>query len=243
MQATFSCLLKATPGGLPQCLLFDGPTDVDSCLSGTGLLFHNSSSWQRFFCPQVRSQVWFLSLLLTIYFCSAEEGEETQKEQEFALQEHWSGIPHPLYTASLWEGHHCVFHFSCSLTVPSAFFLIKAQPRGCQMYLLLALLHYINSDWKSRKRGTPALALLREMMLGGGAHWFFPPQCSETESPLPFMYLHVHAKWDLIFLVFLHKFLNMLSEKIHQFMLGTWRGDSPKEFSFHHHIIALLCFG
>lgn len=134
---------------LPQCLPFDGPANVDSSPSDTILLFHKSSNLQR--CPSPSDEVsGSVPVFIADHFSSAEEDERTQREQEFALQELCSGIPHSPNPASMWEGHHRVFPFSCSLSIPpgSAVFLSKAQPRGCQTYLLLAPLHphYINSD-------------------------------------------------------------------------------------------------
>ena len=124
---------------LPQCLPFDGPANVDSSPSDTVLLFHKNNSLQR--CPLPSGEVsGLVPVFIADHFSSAEEREGTQREQEFAQQEPWSGIPHPPYRASMWEGLHCVFHFSCSLSVPSGFavFLSKAQPRGRQTYLFLA---------------------------------------------------------------------------------------------------------
>lgn len=62
-----------------------------------------------------------------------------------------------------------------------------------------------------------------------GVNYGFSLHHAQTESPLPPMYLHIHANWDmiesyLIILVFIHKFRNVLSkmllEKIHWIMLG-----------------------
>lgn len=88
--------------------------------------------------------------------------------------------------------------------------------------------HSINSDWERGMRGTPALALLREMMLGVliGS----PPPCplnaEKQNLPCLICTYTLHANWDmikgcLIFLFFIHKFLNMLSEKIYWMILGT----------------------
>lgn len=85
---------------LPQCLPFDGPANADSSESDTVLLFHKSNNLQRFPLPSDEVSSW-VPVFIADYFSSAEEGEGTQKEQEFALQEPWSEIPHPPYPTSM----------------------------------------------------------------------------------------------------------------------------------------------
>lgn len=71
------------------------PTNVDSRPSDTVLLSHKSTN---LFSDEVSGLV---PVCIADRFSSAEEGEGTQREQEFALQEPWAGIPHSPYPASM----------------------------------------------------------------------------------------------------------------------------------------------
>lgn len=181
-------------------------------------------------CPQVRYQVQFLSLLLTISLLQMKVrghgAEICPAGRSPGLESLILRTQRPCEKATT---VHSTFPAPCQSLQVLQSSLARLSQEDAKHTYSWHLAHYINSDWE-RKEGysSPSSSQWNDAW---GAR-FPPSQCSEAEFPPPYMCLHVYANWDmikgyLIFSFFIRKFSERLLEKSHWIMLGTWRGDSP----------------